>query len=135
MCTLHISMQCYDKFFEIALDEKENAELFVEEMVSHVLLDLFGEGIVDDVTIQFLAGLPMGLHHCCISIYAQCACEGFILFPRSQDHMKSAIEHSLSSIFKELFVTVKFDNILLRPSQWICERDAELSCHVPTQLM
>ncbi len=135
MCTLQISMQCYDKFFEMALDERENAELFVEDMVSHVLLHLFGEGTVDDVSIQFSAGLPMGLHHCSISICAECSYEKFVLFPRSQEYMKRAIEHSLSSIFKELFVTVQFDNILLHPSQWECERDAELSHNVPTQLM
>ena len=132
MCTLQISMQCYDKFFEVALDEKENAELFVEDMVSHVLLHLFGEGIVDDVTIQFSSHLPMGLHHCSISIYAECSCEGFVLFPRSREYMKRAIKHSLSSIFKELFVTVQFDNIQLRPSGRSCERDTELSHNVPT---
>ena len=135
MCTLQISMQCYDKFFEIALDERENAELFVEDMVSHVLLHLFGEGTVDDVSIQFSAGLPTGLHHCSISIRAECSCKEFVLFPRSQEHMKRAIEHSLLSIFKELFVTVQFDNILLRPSQRECEREAELSCNAQTQLM
>ncbi len=135
MCTLQISMQCYDKFFEIALDEKENAELFVEDMVSHVLLQLFGEGIVEDVTIQFSSHLPMGLHHCTISISAECSCEGFVLFPRSQEHMKRAIEHSISSIFKELFVKVQFDTILLHPSRWVCVQDAGLSYNVPPQFM
>ena len=128
MCILQISMQCYDRFFEIALDERENAELFVEDMVSHVLLDLFGEGIVDDVTIQFSSGLPMESHSYSISIYAQCSCAGFVLFPRSQEHMKRAIEQSIASIFKELFVKVKFNTLLLRPSQWECVRSTELSC-------
>ena len=135
MCILQISMQCYDKFLEIALDEKENAELFVEDMIGHILLNLFGGGIVEDITIQSSSGLPIGLHHCSISICAQCSCEGFVLFPRSQEHMKHAIEHSLSSIFKELSVMVQLDNILLHPSQWTCNHDAELSCNVPTQLM
>ncbi len=118
MCTLQISMQCYyDKFFEIALDERVSAEIFVEEMVGHVLLDLFGEGEVDDVTIQFSPGPAMAMHHYSISIHAQCDCTGFVSFPRSAKHIKSAIEHSLVSIFKELYVTVKFDNILLCPSQ------------------
>lgn len=135
MCTFQIFMQSYDKFIEIDLAEKENAELFVEEVIGHVLLNLFGGGIVEDVTVQFSAGLPMGLHHCSISISAQCACEGFVLFPRSSEHMKRAIEQSISSIFKELFVTVKFDNILLRPSQWACQRDTELSYNVPTQFI
>jgi len=135
MCLLQISMQCYDKFLEIALDEKENAELFVEDMVSHVLLRLFGEGTVHDVTIQFSSHLPMGLHHCFISIYAECSCEEFVLFPHSQEHMKRAIEDSISSIFKELSVKVQFDTIELRPSQEVCNHEAERSHNVPTQLM
>ena len=135
MCTLQMSMQCYNRFFEIALDEREKAELFVEEMVGHVLLDLFGEGIVDDVTISCSSGLPLGLHYCSISICAQCSCEGFVLFPRTQEHMRRAIERSISSILKELFVTVKFDSILLRPSKRECKHNTEFSYSVPRQLM
>ncbi len=135
MCMLQISMQCYDRFFEITLDEKENAELFVEDIVSHVLLDLFGEGIVDDVTIQISSDLPIDLHSYSISICAQCSCESFVLFPRSQEHMKRAIVQSISSIFKELLVTVKFDTLLLYPSQWECRHNAELSCNVSTQFI
>ncbi len=131
MCILQISMQCYDRFFEIALDEKENAELFVEDIVGHVLLDLFGEGIVDDVTIQFVSGLPIGLYSYSIFIHAQCACEGFVSFPHSQEDMKRAIKQSISSIFKELLVTVKFDTLRLHPSRWECRHDAGLSCNVP----
>lgn len=128
MCILHIHLQCYNRFFEIKPEEKENAELFLEDMVSHVLLDLFGEGIVDDVTIQFSSGLPMGLHHCSIAISAQCACQGFVLRPRSQEHMKRVIEQNITSILKELFVTVQVDTVVLRPSQ--CEYDATLSCRI-----
>ncbi len=58
MCMLQIHMQCYNGFFEVAPEEKEHAELFVEDTVSHILFDLFGGGIVDDVTIQFSSGLP-----------------------------------------------------------------------------
>ena len=135
MCTLQIFMQCYDKFFEIAPTEKENAELFVEDMVCHVLLNLFGAGTVDDVAIRFSAHRPMSLHHCFISIHAQCACEGFVLFPRSREHMKHAIEQGLTSIFKEVFTSVTFDTIQLRPSQCVYEQEVELPHRVPTQFI
>lgn len=131
MCILQISMQCYDRFFEIALDEKENAELFVEDIVGHVLLDLFGGGIVDEVTVQLSSGLSMSLHSYSISICAQCPCEGFVSFPHSQDHMKHAIKQTISSIFEEFLVTLQFDTLLLYPSQWECRRDAEISRNVP----
>ncbi len=129
MCTLQIFMQCYyDKFFEVALDESVRAEIFVEEMVGHVLLDLFGAGEVDDVTIQFSSSPSISTHHYAIAIHAQCDCTGYVSSPRSPEHIKRAIEQGLSSIFKELFVTVKFDNILLCPSQRMCERDTRHYC-------
>ncbi len=59
MDILQIHVQCYDKFFEVSPDEVENAELTVEDVVSQVLLDLFGEGTVDEVTICFSPNLRM----------------------------------------------------------------------------
>ncbi len=127
MCTLQIFMQCYDRFYEIALDENEKAELFVEEMIAHVLVNLFGNAIVDDVSIQRTSGSPVRLHHCSLSIQAQCSCEEFVLYPRSQEYMKQALEQGISSIFKELSIEVKFDKVLLHPSRWQCRRNSTLS--------
>ncbi len=125
MCTLQIFMQCYDKFYEIAFDEREHAELFVEDIVGHVLLNLFGQAIVDDVSIQCTSGLPTRLHHCSMSIQAQCFCEGFTR--HSQEEMKYSIAQGISSIFKELFVDVQFDDIVLRPTQGQCMQGVKLS--------
>ena len=127
MCTLQIFMQCYDKFYELTLDEQVSAELFVEDMVGHVLLNLFGQATVDDVTIQCTSKLSISSPHCSISIRAQCSCEEFVGHSHSQEYMKYAIEQAIVSIFKELFVDVKFDNIILCPSQWQCKRGARLS--------
>ena len=127
MCMLQIHAQGYDMFFEVLSDEVQNAELAVEEIVSHVLLDLFGEGTVDDVTICFSSGLRMGLQHCSIQIDAQCPCQLFALLPRTKENMRLAVEKSMRSLLKELFGTVHIDSVTLSPSPWEYENDTALS--------
>jgi hypothetical protein len=126
MCDIQIQLQCYDRFFEVSSDEVEFAELAVEEIVSHVLLDLFGGGTVDDVTIRFSSSLRMGLQHCSIQIHAQCSCQCFVLLPCTEEKMNLAIEKSLCSMLKELFVSVKVDSVMLNPSPWDYGNDLAL---------
>jgi hypothetical protein len=118
MCILQIHAQCYDRFFEVFPGEVENTELTVEHAMSHVLLDLFDEGTVDDVTILFSSNLHMGLQHCSIHIHAQCACQSFTLLPPTKENMELAVENSISSILRELFGSVNVDNVTFSPSPW-----------------
>lgn len=127
MCILKIHMQCYDRFFEVLPDEVENAELAVEDVVSHVLLDLFGGGTVDDVTIHFSSNLHMGLQYCSIQIRAQCSCQCFALLPRTKENMKHAVEKSMCSLLKELFGSVNVDSVTFSPSPWDYGNDPALS--------
>ena len=120
MCILQIHMQCFDRFFEVSPDEVENAELIVEDAVSRVLLDLFEEGSVDDVSIHFSPNAPLGLQHCSIQISAQCSCQCFSLEPRTKENMEIAIEKSTSSLLRELFGTVSIDHVMLIPSSRAC---------------
>ncbi|HLZ59055.1 MAG TPA: hypothetical protein VKR06_19095 [Ktedonosporobacter sp.] len=127
MCILQIHAQCYDKFFEVSPDETENAELMVEDMMSRILLVLFGGGTVDDVTIDFSSGLRMGLLHCAIQIRAQCSCQHFALFPCTKEHMQHTVEKSTQSLLRELFGSVKVDSVVLSPSVSDSENDPALS--------
>jgi hypothetical protein len=130
MCFLEIHAQCYDRFFEVIPGDVENAELTVENAMSHVLLDLFDEGTVDDVTIRFSSNLHMGLHHCSIHIYAQCACQSFTLLPPTQENMELAVENSMSSIFRELFGSVNVDSVTFSPSPWDFGFDHSIASNV-----
>ena len=127
MCTLEMHMQCYDRFFEVLPNEKEHAELAVEDGVSHVLLDLFGEGSVDDVTIHFSSNLHMGLQHCSIHIRAQCSCHSFVLLPHTEENMKRAVEKSMCSLLRELFGSVNVESVTFSPSPWDYGIDPALS--------
>src|SRR5438105_14231432 len=98
MCILQIHVQCYDRFFEVLPDEVENTELIVEDVVSHVLLDLFGEGTVDDVTIRFSSSFEMGQQHCSIQIRAQCSCQLLTLLLRPKEHMTLAVQKRICPI-------------------------------------
>jgi hypothetical protein len=116
MCFLHIHAQSQSRIFEVLPEEAENAELAVEDVASQVLLNLFGGGAVDEVTIRFTSSLRRGLHHCSIHIRAQCSCQRFTLLPRTKEHMKLAVEKSICSLLKELFGAVKVDSVTLSPS-------------------
>ena len=106
MCMLLIRVQCYDKYFEVLPDEVENAELMVEDVISHVLLD---------VSIRFSSNARMGLYHCSISIRAHCACQQFSLLPATRAHMELAVERSICAMLRELFGSVSVDRLTLTP--------------------
>jgi hypothetical protein len=130
MDILQIHVQCYDKFFEVSPDEVENAELTVEDVVSQVLLDLFGEGTVDEVTICFSPNLRMGLQYCSIQIRAQCPSQSFLLSPRTKEHIQSAVEKRIGSLLKELFVSVNIDSVMLSPLPEFYGSDPTPSCYL-----
>jgi len=127
MCILQMYVQCYDRFFEVLPEEVENAELTVEHLVSHVLLDLFGGGTIDDVTIRFSSALRMGLYHCTIQIRAQCSYQSFTLLPRTQENMELTVQKSICSILKELFGSVHVDSTMFSLTSSDYETDSAAS--------
>lgn len=130
MCFLQIHAQCYDRFFEVIPSDVENAEITLEHAMSHVLLDLFDEGTVDDVTIRFSSNSHMGLHHCSIHIHAQCACQSFTLLPPTYENMEIAVENSMSSILRELFGSVNVESVTFNHSPWDLEYDHSITSNV-----
>src|SRR6266568_1731988 len=92
MCFLHIHAQSHSRILEVLPEETEYAELVVEDAVSHVLLKLFGEAMVDEVAVDFSAASHTGLLHCSIQIHAQCSCQSFTLPQHTKERMKLAVE-------------------------------------------
>jgi hypothetical protein len=123
MCMIQIKAQSNNRFLELLPDETENAELTVEHAVSHLLVDLFGEVAVNDVTILFPSTLHRGLKHYSIQICALCSCNSFALLPRTQEHIKLAVAKHMGSLLSELFGSVKVDDVTLSPSSWACRNN------------
>src|SRR5690242_12997609 len=112
MCLLEIHAQCHDKFFEVSPDEVENAELMVEDLVSRVLLDLFDEGMVEDVAMCFSTDPQTGSQQCSIQISAECNCQAFTLLPRTKKNMEGAVERNMHTLLRELFGHVKIGSVM-----------------------
>ena len=110
-----IYVQCSDRFFEVSPHEVENAELMVEDLVSRVLLDLFGEGTIEEVTIRFSSQRSSGLQQCSIYIRANCAWQDFTRRPRTKVHMERSLEIELSSLLREIFGHVKVNARIISP--------------------
>lgn len=117
MSLLHIHAQSYGRFFEVLPEEGEYAELAVEELVSHVLLELFGEASVevDEVTISFSPVSRMGQRDCSIHIRAQCSPECFTLSPCSEEYMRAVIANGIYSSLREFFESITIESISLAP--------------------
>jgi hypothetical protein len=116
MCLLEVHAQCDDRFFEVSPNEVENAELMVEDLVSQVLLELFDEGIVEEVAMCFSANPRTGLQRCSIQISAQCNCQAFTLRPRTKENMEGAVEKNMHTLLRELFGHVKIDSVMRCPA-------------------
>ncbi len=126
MCLLHIHAQSQSRILEVLPEEPEIAEFAVEEMVSQVLLDLFGGGAVDEVAVHFSFSPCQALHCCSIHVYAQCSCESFKLLPCTMENMGIAVQTSMCSLLKELFGPVEVDSVTLYPTVHNNENDSVL---------
>lgn len=118
MCLLRIHARSYGKIFEVLPEEVECTELTVEDAVSRVLLNLFGEVTVDDVTVRFSSSSPApsgGQRECSIQVQAQCSYESCVLLPCTQEYMELAIGKSVSSVLKELFASVQVESVVVQP--------------------
>lgn len=127
MCILEMQMQCYGSFFEVLPNERVCAELTVEDGVSQILLELFGGGMVNEVTIHFSSHLHMGLQHCSVHLHALCLCQDFALFPHTRENMKLEVETRICSLLKELFGSVNVVNVAFIPSSCDYENNPALS--------
>lgn len=127
MCILQMHVQCTHRFIEILPEEKERAELIVENVVSHGLLDIFDRVAVDEVAIHCSSNARAGQPYCSIQIYADCLCEFFPLRPHEEEDMKQSVIAIVSPRLKELFGSVEIDNITFSPSPWDFEHDPVLS--------
>jgi hypothetical protein len=127
MGTLQIQAQCYDKFFEVMPEEVENAELAVEDAFSQVLVALFGEGSVEEVTIYFSTHTVLDLQHCAIQLRAHCSYKNFTLFPPTLENMKLSVEKYVSALLRELFGSANIESVTLSPPAYENESNRVLS--------
>ena len=115
MSILQIHMQSDGQVLEVLPEEVENAELAVEDAVCQVLLDLFGGGSVDDVSIQFSPASRRS-RQCSIQVHAQCSYQSFALMPRTNESMELVVERKIRPIMTELFGRLKVECVILTPS-------------------
>ncbi len=118
MGILQIQVKCFDRFFEVFSDEVVDTELVVENAISQVLLGLFDEVSMDEVTIRSSSNLQMGLQQCFILMQAQCACQSFTLLPCTKEHIELAVEKGICSILRELFGSVTVESVTFSLSPW-----------------
>ena len=123
MRILQIHMQSDGQVLEVLPDEVENAEFAVEDVVCQVLVELFGGGSVDDVSIQF-SPATRSSRQCTIQVHAQCSYQSFVLVPYTNENLELAVERRIRPIMTELFGRLKVECVILTPSSWNHENGA-----------
>lgn len=118
MCILQMQVQLADRFFEILPEEVVSAELIVENLVSHILLDLFDKAAVDEVTICLPSNSREGNKFGSIQIHVQCFFEFFTMLAGTEEKMKQALVTRLLPLLKELFGPVDIHSITISPTPW-----------------
>lgn len=115
MCHLHAHALSHSKISEVLSTDVEKTECIVEEAVSHILVDLFDEVIVDDVTI-YSSSSQAGEQSCSIEIRAECCYDSCRLLPCSKEYMELVTSKCIGSLLKELFGPVTVDCVIVQPS-------------------
>src|SRR5205823_9845373 len=111
MCLIDIGMQCLERYFEVLSEDVEDTELTIEELVSKVLLDLFGDVIIHLVTASFSSDKQTREQFCSIRVRAECPNVSLVLFPQRLARMELAIEDNVSCPLLQLFETVIVENV------------------------
>jgi hypothetical protein len=114
MYIIQIYMECVEKFSEILPNDVEYAELVIEDLVSHVLLDFFTEAIIDKVSISFSSDLLKEQQPSFIRINAQCSNRISQLLPNDVENMELALEASLSCVLVELLGSVNVNKVEIK---------------------
>ncbi len=113
---LHIHAQSLGRIFEVLPEEIEDVELIVEDVVSNVLLELFDEVAVDEVTVRFTPSSLTDRQACSIEIQAQCAFDSYALHPSTKEQMENTVRTNMSSLLKEVFGPVTVDSVIVQPN-------------------
>ena len=114
MYIIQIYMECVEKFSEILPNDLEYAELVVEDLVSHILLDFFTEAIIDEVSISFSSDSLKEQQPSFIRINAQCSNRISQLLPNDVENMELALEASLSCVLVELLGSVNVNKVEIK---------------------
>jgi hypothetical protein len=113
MYFIEIDVRCADQFSEVLPDELEHAELMVEDLVGQILLDLFEEVNVDEVTINWPTHPPIEQPYSSIHIQAHCS-SAPLLDSDALEHKELVLEERISYALMELFGTVYVDRVSIR---------------------
>lgn len=116
ICKVHV--QCSARFSEVIPDALKNVELMVEDVVGQALLNLFGEGMVDDVTIYSASYAPTHMKYYSVQIQVQFDYEGSLLLSLTEEYVKEAIAKTISTLLRELFLSAEVDVVKLIPAPW-----------------
>lgn len=111
MHKLHMSMRCYERFVEMFPENVAEAEVMIEHLLSHILLEFFEAIVIDEVSIT----LPSdGEQEASVVIRAQCESMSAPFLACDEEFLELSLEGSISCALVELLGTVGVDELTIR---------------------
>src|SRR5437879_5849628 len=101
MFLIQINVQSGDRFFEVLPGETENAELVIEDLVSHVLLEYFDEVAIDRVTVKFSPDTAREQFYWSVYIKAYCQSSSLPFSAQKLKSMEQVLKERISSSLVE----------------------------------
>ena len=118
MCVFDIQVQFQSGLAEVLPGDVEKTELAIEDVMGHVLLKLFDGGVVEDVTLQRAPGPQTRRSRYLVQIRVHCPCQQFVLFPRTQENMRSEMQKKTYRMLKELLTPIEVETITRVAAPW-----------------
>ncbi len=112
MYLVQMDMYCTERFLEILPHDVEYAELMVEDLVSHILLDLFANALIDQVSISFSSD-PSLEQLCSVQIQARCLSKSFRLAPHELERTELTLEDRVSRALVQLLGAVEVERVAI----------------------
>ena len=116
MRKVQMCVRCAETFVELLPEDVTDAELQIEQLVSHILLEFFEVVAIDEVSITLSPGLDPteGQPEHLLLIRAQCENMAPPFLTHDEEYLELSLEGSISCALVELLGTIGVDEVTVR---------------------
>ena len=116
MRKVQMSVRCAETFVELLPDDMTEAELQIEQLVSHILLEFFEVVAIDEVSLthSLAADAAAGQPEHLLVIRARCENMAPPFLTHNDESLELSLEGGISCALVELLGTIGVDEVAIR---------------------
>jgi hypothetical protein len=113
MYRITMDVLCLDGYSEVLPNDGENTELVVEDLVSLILLDIFGIVTVEGVKATYTLATERHQSYCVLQIRVTSPIEAIEFSQDMPEGVEARVEDAISCALIELFNTVLINRLVV----------------------